>query len=234
MKTFDQLELQLWQTLREAPAIPDKKNSGKLWIGRLWAVLEKAIAKRDLNAQNEIGLEAIDKMAELVCKRSKSYGEEWEVRYSNEGPAMAEDALNCYVQQSSTVDLDRYIVPFDHKEHDYPESRELSTVVAQVDGDKLAESFETISLVGNSLEGLAYDENIKAWANTLQCYLEQTQMSSAPIVQLQQETGLPLVKLWLAGLLEGFKIQRIGDFYDVHGIRLGPKLERDSAAASGG
>jgi hypothetical protein len=237
MKTFDQRELRLWQTLREAPVIPDKHDSGKIWIGRLWDVLENAIAGREVKAQIEIGLEAVGQMAELVCKRSSFYGEEWEVRYSNEGPAMPEEALNRYVRQTTTVDLDRYIVPFDRKKHDYPDSREPFTVVAQVDGDLLAQSFESISLVGDCLEGLEYDENIKAWADTIQCYLEQAQIPSAPIVQIQQETGLPLVKLWLAGLLEGFKVRRTGDFYDVHAIWIGPKLEdliqSDGAAAGG-
>jgi hypothetical protein len=225
MKTFDQLELHLWQTLRNSPVAPEKNHSGKLWIGRLWDVLENAIAEREPKAQIEIGLEAIGQMAELVYKRSSFYGEEWEVRYSNEGPAMPEDALNRYVKQTTTVDLDHYIVPIDRKEHDYPDSREPSTVVELVDGDKLAQSFESISLVGDCLEELEYDENIKAWADIIQRYLEQAQIPAAPIVQLQKETGLPLVKLWLAGLLEGFKVQRVGDFYDVHGIRIGPKLE---------
>jgi hypothetical protein len=40
------------------------------------------------------------------------------------------------------------------------------------------------------------------------------QVRFAAIIQLEQGTGLSLVKLWLAGLLGEFEVQMEGEFYD--------------------
>jgi hypothetical protein len=51
-------------------------------------------------------------------------------------------------------------------------------------------------------------------------WLKQQGLESAAIVQLQDETGLSLVKLWLAGLLGGFEIEQRGRFYDWAGVAI--------------
>jgi hypothetical protein len=50
----------------------------------------------------------------------------------------------------------------------------------------------------------AYDENIAAWADAIRQWLQWQGRVFAAISQLQQGTGLSVVRLWLAGLLGGF------------------------------
>lgn len=45
-------------------------------------------------------------------------------------------------------------------------------------------------------------------------------LKSTAIAQLQQGTGLALVKLWLAGLLGGLGLEQRGGVYDADGIFL--------------
>ncbi|MCG9891586.1 MAG: hypothetical protein MH252_10980, partial [Thermosynechococcaceae cyanobacterium MS004] len=59
-----------------------------------------------------------------------------------------------------------------------------------------------------------YDEDIAAWAEAIRGWLKRQGLESAAIAQLQQGTGLTLVKLWLAGLLGGLEMQQCGGFYE--------------------
>ena len=46
-------------------------------------------------------------------------------------------------------------------------------------------------------------------------------LTSEAIRQLQDETGLSLIRLWLAGLLGGLKLRQTGGFYEAVGVFLG-------------
>jgi hypothetical protein len=216
MKTVEQLELQLWKTIQQAHAAPQEAD-----LGVLWNKLERTIFGRELKAQLEVSAEAILQLAGLVQERSKARFEELVARHSDEGPVMPADAFDRYVRQSMEVDFDQFIEPFERKEHDYPDSRALFSVVAEVNKAELLESLEDKCLVEGLMEELEYDEDIAAWSAEIRGWLEQKQVQTAAIIQLQHETGLSLVRLWLAGLLGGFEMQQDQGFYDADGVIVG-------------
>lgn len=50
--------------------------------------------------------------------------------------------------------------------------------------------------------------------------MHRQKLESAVIAQLQQGTGLSVVKLWLAGLLGDLKLEQSGEFYEGAGVVL--------------
>ena len=87
------------------------------------------------------------------------------------------------------------------------EYREKAEVLAElesfVDGD-----------MGDAIERLEYDEDVMAWAETIRGWMERQGVKSAAITQLQDGSGLSVVKLWLAALLCGLGMEQRGAFYD--------------------
>jgi hypothetical protein len=209
MNTVARLELQLWKTLQKARMVPQEAD-----LGVIWNELERAIINRDLSVQLEVSAEAILQIAGLVHERSKMQFEELVARHSDEGPVMPADAFDPYVRQSMEVDFDPFMEPFERKEHDYPDSRSLFSVVAEVSKVDLLNSLGFESVVETIWEDLAYDEDIGAWASTIRRWLQRKQVKAVTLIQLEEQTGLSIVKLWLAGLLSGFEMKQDGTFYD--------------------
>lgn len=209
MSTVEQLELQLWKTLQKARVMPQEAD-----LGVIWNEMECAIIDRELSVQLEVSAETILQIAGLVHERSKMQFEELVARHSDEGPVMPADAFDQYVRQSMEVDFDPFIEPFERKEHDYPDSRSLFSVVAEVSKADLLNSLGVESVITTIWEDLAYDEDVGAWASTIRNWLQHNQVKAVTLIQLEEQTGLSMVKLWLAGLLSGFEMKQDGTFYD--------------------
>jgi hypothetical protein len=140
-------------------------------------------------------------------------------QHNTDGSNPDEDFLAGLVQKSMFLDISSLVrQPKSRKPavDDEGESvvEELTKVVALLlAGADEVEPEETIKLQG-------YDEDIAAWAEAVRGWLKQQELESAAIVQLQDETELSLVKLWLAGLLGGLEMWHSGGFYDAAGVAI--------------
>jgi hypothetical protein len=187
MKTFEQLELRLWQTLQDAHAVPEDAD-----LDLLWDELETAIVGRDLKEQLEVSAEAILQMAGLVQERSRFRFEALVARHSDEGPAMPADAFDPYVRQSMEVDFDQFVEAIGRKEHEYPESRELFTVVAEVSKEELLNLLEPEStLEPMPVLELEHDEDVAAWAAIVRGWMIVNNCRCGSISELVDATNLP-------------------------------------------
>jgi hypothetical protein len=216
MKTFEQLELQLWQTLQEAQAMPEEAN-----LDLLWDELETAIVGRDLKEQLEVSAEAILQIAGLVQERCMFRFEELVARHSDEGPVMPEDTFDLYVRQSMEVDFDQFVETIGRKEHEYPEFRELVSVVEEVSKEELLELLEDEPIPMLELE---HDEDVAAWAAIVREWMVLRGVDSVSIGEIVESTQLSSVKVWIAGLLSDFELVRLSrkdkDFYDAEQLIL--------------
>jgi hypothetical protein len=124
------------------------------------------------------------------------------------------------VQKSMSLDISSLVRQ--------PKSRTGAVVAVEDEGESVVEEVTkevALLLAGadevepeQAMELQGYDEDIAAWADAIREWLKQQGLESAAIVQLQHETGLSLVKLWLAGLLGGFGLEQSGGFYDAVGV----------------
>ncbi|MCG9890841.1 MAG: hypothetical protein MH252_07185 [Thermosynechococcaceae cyanobacterium MS004] len=217
--TIVQLQLDLWQRLEQAQAQPQATDWHQLCLA-----FDETIDKTPVGLRLATAADAIEQMAELLAARAIAWAEDW-YRLPGDGPVLGDDLFTEFVRQSLSLDLsdlvgvpELYVRSVSEKSHEDTESvveyREKAEVLAELETfiDQGAE---------DEIEALEYDEDIAAWAEAVRVWLKRQGLESAAIAQLQQGTGLTLVKLWLAGLLGGFGLRQSGGFYDVESVVVG-------------
>jgi hypothetical protein len=215
MKVFEQLELQLWQTLQTAQAQPELAK-----VGALWFRMEEAIQEREIKAQVEISAEAILQMARVVERRLQVLDEAVAMR-SGADPVMAANAFDRFVRQYMDVDFDQFVEEIGRKEHEYPECRELVSVVEEVSKEELLGLLEPESqLEPMPMLELEHDEDVGAWAAIVREWMVSVGVEYGSISEIVGSTQLSSVKVWIAGLLGDFDLHQTKDFYSFDGLVL--------------
>ena len=213
-----QLQLNLWQRLQQAKAQPEATDWRQLCLA-----FDEAIELTPVELRLATAADAIEQMADLLLARATAWAEDWN-RRPGDGPVLDEDLFAELVRQSFSLDLsglvdepELYVRAASEKAHEDAESvveyRGKEEVLAElesfVDGDSVDAEIE-----------LEHDENIGAWVRAIRRWLELSGVESVAITQLQEATGLSVVKLWLAALLCGLGMRQRGEFYDLNGVLL--------------
>ena len=222
MRQLEPLELPLWDVLKEATSAPDVADVRQLLDG-----LDVALLKLDTVGQLYVAAEAISQIAQVLCDRSTLAFEALEAASNHDGPVMPTDAFDRYVRQTMAVDFEPFIEPLARLPRKLPEYQDLpdvnDSVVGALDQAALLQALDqqmsqqpglTELEVFNQVIGLAHMEDVSAWSTTIAQWLEEHQMVTIPLVQLQQATGMPLIQLWLALLSGEYWLEQRGEFYE--------------------
>jgi hypothetical protein len=213
-----QLELNLWQQLAEAQQSPQAVDWQQLCLA-----FDEAIDRTPVGLRLATAADAIEQMADVLAARATAWADDW-YRQLGDGPVLDEDLFTEFVRQSFSLDLsdfvavpELYLRSVSEKSHEDAESvveyREKTDVLAEL------ESFVGEG-AGDDVELQGYDEDIAAWTGTVRGWLKRQGLESAAIRQLQDDTGLSLVRLWLAGLLGGLEMRQSGGFYEKAGVAI--------------
>jgi hypothetical protein len=222
-----QLELNLWQQLAEAQQSPQAVDWQQLCLAFDQAMLTLQESNRTpVGNRLATAADAIAEMADVFAARADEFFSTWHRQsVSHEGPILDDDLFAEFVRQSFNLDLDGlvgvpelYVRSVSEKSHEEAES-----VVGEV-------SKETALLLAGAADDvepevaiaqLEYDEDIAAWANAIALWMQQQKLERVGFVELLDGVGYPVVKGWLAVLLdEGFAIDRLegSEFYRNNGI----------------
>ncbi|MBD2067066.1 hypothetical protein H6F93_05905 [Leptolyngbya sp. FACHB-671] len=160
-------------------------------------------------------------------ERSVLAFEELEATASEDGPLMPEDAFDRYVRQTMEIDLEGFIEPLESLPRRTVERRSLSaeqsSVVGEIDQAALLQALDeqmnqypglTEAEAFNQAMEIAHDEDVSAWVGAIDQCLQDQQVSTIPLIRLQQATDVPLVQLWLALLLGEYRLEQRGEFYE--------------------
>ncbi|MBD1909043.1 hypothetical protein H6G02_23510 [Leptolyngbya sp. FACHB-16] len=226
MGPVEQLELPLWEVLREAAIAPDDAD-----VRQLLNVLEESLADLDTVGQLQVAAEAIAQIVQVFQDRSILAFEELEATASDDGPTMPEDAFDRYVRQTMEVDFDQFIEPLESLPRKLPERRadslEAVSIVGGLDQSALLQALDeqmkehpewTEVEAFNQALAIAHDEDVSSWVEAIGQWMGKKQIEMIPLVQLQQAIGMPLIQLWLALLLGGFAIEQRGEFYETQQV----------------
>lgn len=225
MRQVEQLELPLWQVLKEATIAPDEVD-----VRHLLDVLDEALSALDTVGQLQVAAEAIAQIVQVFQERSTLTFEELEATNSDEGPVLPADAFDRYVRQTMEVDFELFIEPLAGLPRKSPERQEISqhnSVVGELDKVALLQVLDeqmsqepelTEAEIFNQAMALAHDEDVSAWSGAIAQWMAEQQVSTTPLVELQQAMGMPLIQLWLALLLGGYDMEQRGEFYDTEQI----------------
>lgn len=219
-----QLELALWQELREAELTPQDSDLRWLCQG-----LEVAIAATPKAQKLQVAGEAVLLIAGILKLRAEGMLTDWEQAHSLEGPTLEADDLSQLIRQSMALELDDLIAEPEPVTRQPKKALEQSaeSVAGIVDKAALLEAFESeINLAENQGQddsgavSVAHAENVTAWASAISQWLKQY-ASTQPISlwDLQQGVAMPLVEVWLGLLgIQGVKLNQQGSFYDSNSI----------------
>lgn len=226
MRQVEQLELPLWDVLKEATTAPDEAD-----LRQLLKMLDESLSELDTVGQLQVAAEAIAQIVDVFQERSTLAFEELEATSSGEGPVMPTDTFDRYVRQTMEIDFEQFIEPLASLPRKAPEQsasiHEQGSVMGELDQAALLQALDeqmsqhpglTDVEVFNQALSLAHDEDVSTWTRVIAHWMEKHSISTIPLVQLQQAVQMPLVQLWLALLLGEYAIEQRGEFYDVQRI----------------
>ena len=230
------VQLSLWDYLDTASKTPVDAD-----LFGLLDRVEQSI-RQSLRFANEL-LPISEKLAvagEAILRLGEIYGSRCAVTLAEIGylshperePCLCLDAFDVYVRQSSFVDLEQFIGASElpEVERGYERGsvvRELSVAEALAEvGDEVVTEQMEVARVSNLVLGIAHGEEIELWASRIRAVMGECK--EMLLVELQQQSGLNLVDVWLGLLLgdTGCSIRRqlsseiefSVDFYDRAGI----------------
>jgi hypothetical protein len=200
-----QLELDLWQLLAVAQAEP--------------ATVEFIELCGHLDGLNLVdGARAVGEIAEIYRVRAETILTEIAAAYLPVKEPIVPDELWAHLYRSTFILRDEHL--YLEVEHDYPSERQ-SVIKLGVEADEVAAEAMIQAVMGNS-----HGEEIELWASLIRGVMGEC--GQMLLVELQQQSGLSLVDVWLGLLLgdTGCSIRRqlsceveFGvDFYDRAGI----------------
>jgi hypothetical protein len=216
--TAIQLKLDLWQQLQQAQDSPQDTDWRQLCLA-----FDQTIALTPTHQQLAIAATAIEQMAELLAARASLWFDDWG-RSPDEEPVLDADLFAEFVRQSMTLDLSDLVAEpelYLRSASDESETVEGSQATYREKEEVVAElkSHEAkMEAAKAAIQGLAPDENVADWAGLIRSWLLQQGESAAPLVQIQQGTGLAIVQVWLAGMLSDLKLLQQGEFYEVESV----------------
>lgn len=204
-----QLELDLWQQLNQAEAVPVESD-----LQQLQERLDLVVAQLPLEEKLSTAGTALLQMAEILSRRAEVFLRDWRDAYNDDGPILDLDDELEMVRQSMVLDDELIAEPDPVTRRTLPKE-ECESIVVLKDKASLLEELETELRVEQPDEVLQVleDEDVLAWVNAISTYLHRTS-GMVPLVELKQELQLSLVPIWLGMLLGGFQCEQRGGFYD--------------------
>ena len=65
---------------------------------------------------------------------------------------------------------------------------------------------------------VAHQENPSAWVERVAAWMQTTSSDAVSLPDLQRSLNMPLIELWLALLLGGYRLEARGGFYETEQI----------------
>lgn len=223
MNRTEQLELNLWASLREAAQLPEEAA-----LPDLWQLLDVTLADLETLEQLRVAAEAIARIAEVFQERSVRIFEELEAATSDDGPVMPTDAFDRYVRQTMQVDLEQFIeppvsLPRKPPQRSPQEEAEEQSVVGVIDQMALLQALDaqmsqepglTEAEVFNRAMAVAHEEDVSAWVEAIAQWMQADATPAISLLELQRSLKMPLVQVWLALLLGEYRLEQRGEFYE--------------------
>jgi hypothetical protein len=206
-------KLPLWEVLQTAAIEPEDAN-----VARLWQEVEEAIVDFDYPEQLQVAGEAISQIADVFRARSVLAFEELQATASHDGPIMPQDAFDRYVRQTMQIDFEEYIEPLVGLPRKVPQMIEVDrSIIVEVGKQELLTMLEESESVNPETTyeqaiAIAHEENISEWGATISAWLNY-RGQPVSLLELQKSVKMPLVRVWLALLLNGFELEQRGEFY---------------------
>lgn len=209
-----QLELKLEIALEEAHEVPEQTD-----IIGLWSEFESELAELPQRDYMRVASDMIAKLAALCEKKANILWDDWEDTHNTAGPVVGDDAFSDLVRQTQELDFSD-LVQRRYQEREPVEYEEDAVSVVEKEAVlALLNVIEERNVDCHSLKmqalAVSHAENISDWIQAL----SQAQIElPLRLTDVQTRLKMPLMEVWLAALLGGFKLEQRGDFYDTNEV----------------
>ena len=153
----------------------------------------------------------LDKVNALLEKSQQSQIDETDTKVDRNFT----DFLSSLTQQSiSTLFLAKYLQPQIRANYQRETTKSIKSLSATEALDELAED-----LIESEVFALAHDENIEVWIESVERHLKlYPKVNTLP--EIAKLNGLTSAQAFVTALFGHFKIEQLGDFYEVEGLKI--------------
>ena len=204
-----QLELDLGDAFDDAADMPESAN-----ILELWQQFEVVMAELPWREQLRMGGEVLAQLAEICEAKSEVLWEDWQDANNSDGPVVDGDWLRGLTRQTQEIDFSELVQRSGHRLA--RESEDIAnddSVVGEVDKAAVLSLVDELTLEDAKEKALAvsHSEDVSAWVAAIAAKQSETPQR---LIELQQRLRMPLIEIWIAVLLGGFRLEQRGEFYD--------------------
>lgn len=214
----EQLELDLWNQLRQAQQMPERVR-----VTQILDAVEIAAAQLPEADRLRFAGEALLQVAQLCATRAGLLMDEWEE--ASRDPSVEQEFFTDLVHQTMAVDLSELMEPTPARrprtrraKSSGTEERSIVATVDKVAVLAMVEQLEAEAIVEEEKRqqvlALAHDENVSQWTEAIAQGLQAALPNRISLSQLCQCLEMRQVEVWLAVLLGEFELEQEGKFYD--------------------
>lgn len=216
-------ELDLWQELKDALAVPQSAD-----LKRLCQLLDWAIAQLPEQQQLDAAGQAIEQIAAVYTLKAEWLMTAWEMTHEiteTSLPVLTSELIDGWIRQSMSIDLDAVVEQSISKcKQRSPKPQPTDSIAVDVDQASLLEMLNQMELEPDPeqmVRQLAEEEDPIQWSAAIMQWLQTHDVKqSVCLVDLYQELKMPLVEVWIGLLLGGFELEQHGHFYDLPGVQV--------------
>ena len=212
-----QLELNLEVALEEAAEVPENAD-----LLGLWQQFEGELAGLAQRDRLRVAGDVLMQLAGLCEAKSEVLWEDWQDAHNTDGPVMGDGWLSGLTRQTQELDFSELVQRSYHTSSEVSNENKHDEDSVAGDVDKLSVLDKIDALDDGDLKSQAlavsHAENISDWVMAL----GDSQMDSPQrLVDLQQQLQMPLIEVWIAALLGGFRLEQRGSFYQTQEVWIG-------------
>ncbi|MEL6554754.1 MAG: hypothetical protein AAFQ63_15000 [Cyanobacteria bacterium J06621_11] len=219
-----QLELNLEYALEAAAEVPEEAN-----VIHLWQQFEDKLAELPQREYLRVASDVIEQLATLCEAKANILWDDWQDEHNIDGPVMGEGAFSSLVRQTQEIDFSDLIerhyqvkAPIEYEE-DTISAVDKASVLEWLDAmEAEAEDVDGQSLRAQALS-VSHAENISDW---IQALSKARIESPLRLTDVQAQLKMPLMEVWLAALLGGFKLEQRGCFYETNEVWISAEFVR--------
>ncbi|MEO0869694.1 MAG: hypothetical protein AAFY17_14915 [Cyanobacteria bacterium J06642_11] len=219
MVDVHQLELDLGDAFGDAAEMPEEAN-----ILELWRQFEGVMAQLPRHEQLRMGGDVLAQLAEICEAKSEILWEDWQDANNTEGPVVDGDWLQGLTRQTQEIDFSALVQRSGNaKPLPHDEVAPEDSVVGEVDkaavlawADEVTDEL-TLTAAKEQALAVSHSEDVSAWVAAI-----AAKPVGVPqrLIDLQQQLRMPLIEVWIAALLGGFRLEQRGNFYQTEEIWL--------------
>lgn len=204
----------LTHAIKQAIADPISADLEQLLDG-----LEQTLLGLSEEMQLRIAGNIFAQLVEIHTARFEQLLSSWEEKYNpvQEEPILTVDMLQEVLRHSMTLNLEEVIEEVPCQPFPFQPS---DSVIGEVEKASLLEFLNQLDQeqATQTILDIAHSENVTRWIEAISCWLQDHPTEEISLLELQKSLRMPLIEVWLALLLGGYRIEQRGEFYQTDAV----------------